>query len=190
MRGERLRQKRRKPQHVSGVPPWQPGKTGNYFNADLFRLGGVMKSGKIILGGIRYRLDFHEGMVTFIEEDGMSCARITVNKSYPQDLLYVQTSSSYGYVPYAHIKKAVEAAEILLGPNYYASLADMHRNERNIAASHIVKRTYLRPNRKMFWTWEIPFRIASVGRAIRHWYRLLIPERGPRIAWELKCKST
>ena len=142
-----------------------------------------MKSGRVILGGIGYRLDVHEGMATFVEEDRMSCARITVQKSEPHGLLYVQSSSATGFVPFAHIKKASSIAEVFLGPNHYATLENMHRCERNIASSNIWKRPIFKPNQWLFWTHEIPFRVASVWRVVKHHFRLIVPESRPRIRW-------
>lgn len=142
-----------------------------------------MKTGKVILGGIRYRLDFHEGMATFVEFDRMSCARITVQKSSPHDLLYVQATSATGFVPYSHVRKAAAVCESLFGPNHYASLKAMHHNERNIAARHIWSRPIFRVKQRLFWSHDIPFRVASVWRALQHQLRLLMPERKPRIDW-------
>jgi hypothetical protein len=143
-----------------------------------------VNAGRVILGGIGYRLDVHEGMATFVERDRMSCARITIQKSSPHDLLYVQATSATGFVPYSHIKKAAAVCESLFGPNHYASLKNMHRSERNIAASHILRRPIFKPNQRLFWSHEIPFRIASVWRVMRHHLRLLLPERTPRIEWD------
>lgn len=143
-----------------------------------------MKTGKVTLGGIRYRLDVHEGMATFVECDRMSCARITVQKREPHGLLYVQSSSATGFVPFAHVSKAVSVAESMFGPNHYASLESMHRNERNIAAHHIYKRPIFSPFRRLFWTHDVPFRFASVWRTVKHQWRLLVPARGPNVAWE------
>lgn len=140
-----------------------------------------MRTGKVTLGGIGYRLDIHEGMATFVERDRMSCARITVQKSEPHGLLYVQVTSATGFVPYAHIRKAAAVCEFLFGPNHYPSLAAMHRSERNIAASHILRRPIFKLNQRLFWSQEVVFRIASVWRVALHHFRLLVPERGPRI---------
>ena len=142
-----------------------------------------MKSGKTILGGICYRLDVHEGMATFIESNHTSGIRITVIKSGPYELLYVQATSATGFVPYAHIRKAIEISESLFGPNHYPSLAAMHRSERNIAAHHIWRRPIWKPKQRLFWTHEIPFRFMSAWRVIKHQYRLLAPKRAPRIEW-------
>lgn len=142
-----------------------------------------MKSGQIILGGIRYRIDAHEGMATFVECDRMSCARITVQKHEPHGLLYVQATSAFGFVPYAHIKKAVAACESLFGPNHFPSLRAMHHCERNIAASHIFRRPIFSIRQRLFWRHEVAFRCASVWRVIKHQFRLFVPERGPRVDW-------
>ena len=141
-----------------------------------------MKTGQAILGGICYRLSVHEGMATFVERDGMSAARITVQKCSPTGLLYVQVSASIGFVPFGHIRRAVEICETFMGPNHYTSLADMHRCERNIAFRHIWKRP-VPPLRAFFWRHCLPFRIRSLGVALRHQFRLICPERTPRVEW-------
>lgn len=50
----------------------------------------MSRVGRANLGGMRYRIDVHEGMATFVELDRMSCTRITVQKCEPHGLLYVQ----------------------------------------------------------------------------------------------------
>lgn len=143
-----------------------------------------MRTGEANLGGIGYRLDVHEGMATFMELDRMSCARITVQKCEPHGLLYVQCSSASGFVPFCHVTRAVSVCETLFGPNHYLSLEAMHRHERNIALSHIWKLPVFRPTRRMFWCHDIPFRVASIWRAIGHQFRLMIPRKTPRVKWQ------
>lgn len=142
-----------------------------------------MKSGQTNLAGIRYRIDVHEGMATFVECDRMSCARITIQKTEPHGLLYARCESSTGFVPTCHVLKALKIAETLFGPNHYPSIAAKHRNERNIALSHILRRPIFRLTQRLFWSDDLPFRFASVWRVFRHHFRLLFPERKPWIDW-------
>lgn len=142
-----------------------------------------MKTGSINLGGIRYRVDLHEGMATFLELDRMSCVRITVQKSEAPGLLYIQASSATGFVAGCHITRALKACESFFGPNHWPSLQAKHRGERNIALYNIVRRPIFRPWQRLFWSHEVLFRIKSIGFVVKHQWRLWFLESSPRVVW-------
>lgn len=143
-----------------------------------------MKSGSVSLGGIRYRLDVHEGMATFVEKDRMSCARITVQKCNAHELLYVRVESATGFVPDAHVRRAVAVSESLFGPNHYPSLKAMHLNVLRIAVSNIFRRPLMTMWRVPFWRYDVPHRIRCLWSAARHSYRLVAGDYAPQVEWD------
>lgn len=143
-----------------------------------------MKSGSVSLGGIRYRLDVHEGMATFVEKDRMSCARITVQKCNAHGLLYVQVASATGFVPVCHVLKAAAVFESLFGPNHYTSLRAMHRNGLSSALTNLFSTPLFPPWRSMFWRHVIPYRLSCIRFIVTHGYRLIVGDKLPCVEWD------
>lgn len=137
-----------------------------------------MKTGRIGLGGIPYRIAVHEGLVTFNCNSGVSCERISVRKCEPHGLLYVQATGSFdNYVANCHIERAVRIAEHFLGPNHFLSHEHRHRFERGNAAANIVKHL------KMWRLYGLRWRLKCIWFVIQHSWRLWFPAKCPQIDW-------
>lgn len=141
-------------------------------------------TGTAILGGIRYRVDSHERMVTFVELDRMTCCRITVTKQDDHALLYVASSGHFGSVPCCHLAKAVAIAADVLGPDHFPSWKAKHRFERNNALRRLFARPTIRWLCKMFWEIEVVWRLQRIPFAARHQWRLWTHRPVGHVTWE------
>jgi hypothetical protein len=81
---------------------------------------------KVTICGLPFWQAVSEGSVTFNHIHGFYGVgkRITVQKSEPTGLLYVQASSNIhdGFVAACHVQKAIKLAAEILGPDHFASL--------------------------------------------------------------------
>lgn len=143
-----------------------------------------MRHGKVSLGGIRYSVQVHEGLVTFAESDGMTAARLEITKSEAPGLLYLKASSWHdGRVPACHVANAVAVAETILGPNHWPTIEAGLKGERGIAIEYLFRRPTFGVRHKLFWQMEVLWRITRLATIAKTTWRLWRPVKRPVVTW-------
>lgn len=78
---------------------------------------------EIILGGIRYKISEHEGLIVFSQKDGFYGTHCRICFEHPKDSLwYLSFTDTWGKIPVCHVIRAFEIVKKEYGGDFEQAL--------------------------------------------------------------------